>query len=193
MWLASMGFLWGNFLSFITSTVGKVIIIGLICLGSMFYFHKKVMDEAEKKIKDYVIELQQKDAALKEIEKKISDGTVTQYVDNIDTIEKQKQNYREASKNVPNRKTTTKQNSSTVGSDSAGPSNGWVLLHDSSATGKDADPARVADASPSRVEDNQIIGVVSENYAICRENSEQLISLQNWIRENLEAINRKTE
>lgn len=66
--------------------------------------------------------------------------------------------------------------------------NGWVHVHDRSAQGRDADPARAIDDTPSGVEDVEAIGTVVENYASCHENREQLLALQRWIREQEQLI-----
>ena len=67
-------------------------------------------------------------------------------------------------------------------------SNGWLYLHDISARGDNADATRASDETSSGIKDNQALGTVTENYSICRQNSEQLIGLQNWIVENKQLI-----
>lgn len=66
--------------------------------------------------------------------------------------------------------------------------NGWVHVHDRSAQGRNADPARAIDDTPSGIEDVEALGTVVENYATCHENREQLLALQRWIREQEQEI-----
>lgn len=65
---------------------------------------------------------------------------------------------------------------------------GWVHVHDSSAQGRDADPARAINDTPSGIEDVEALGTIVENYAACHENSEKLIALQQWIRDQEQLI-----
>lgn len=73
-------------------------------------------------------------------------------------------------------------------------SNGWVFTHDASATGRDADAARAADDNSSGVTANQALYRINENYDTCKATRDQLVALQDWIREtqaNIEAENKK--
>lgn len=75
-------------------------------------------------------------------------------------------------------------------------SNGWVFTHDASATGRDAEPARAADDSPSGVTANQALFRVNENYNTCKATRDQLTALQDWIKQtqaNIEAENKKAD
>jgi hypothetical protein len=168
MWLA-LGYL-------MNSIVGKVLLVIAIILAIFLYIHVKSDNEAKKIVAEYVSQLKDKDAKLNELQLKLNDATTVQYVKKIDDVKKQGDRNREIAKRVPDRTNL---------------SNGWVQLHDSSAAGKDANPAGVADATSSGVESNQALGVVTENYAICRENAEQLISLQNWVVETEKNVNQK--
>ena len=69
-------------------------------------------------------------------------------------------------------------------------SNGWVYLHDVSAKGSDADSTRAADEAASGIRDNQALAVVVTNYSRCRENSEQLRSLQEWVVESQKEVDK---
>ena len=75
-------------------------------------------------------------------------------------------------------------------------SNGWVWTHDSSATGRDADSTRSADDSPSGITANQALFKVNENYNTCKATRDQLVALQDWIKQtraNIEAENKKAK
>lgn len=62
-------------------------------------------------------------------------------------------------------------------------SDGWVSVHDSSAKAVSADSTRASDATPSGITAPQALKTISNNYSICKENSDRLASLQNWIHE----------
>ena len=99
----------------------------------------------------------------------VKERIVTKYVDRVKVITKKEYVYREqATHNVPDRSEL---------------SNGWVALHDDAVAGRDADSARSSDATGSGVAANQALAVVTENYAICHANAEQLTSLQEYVRE----------
>lgn len=99
----------------------------------------------------------------------VKEKIITKYVDRVKVITKKEYVYREqANNNVPDRAVL---------------SNGWVYLHDAAAGNSNADSTRSADATPSGVEANQALGVVTENYTACHANAEQLTSLQEYVRE----------
>jgi hypothetical protein len=110
----------------------------------------------------------------------VKEVIVTKYVDRIKIVKEKEYVYRDqAINNVPDRTVL---------------SNGWVYLHDASATGDtDADPTRSADATPSGVEANQALATVAENYGACNANSEQLKSLQDFVREAQKAVEKANE
>ena len=72
-------------------------------------------------------------------------------------------------------------------------SNGWIHLHDAAARLANPDMQLASDKSPSGVMDNTALAVVMGNYAICKQNAEQLISLQKWINDNRAAIDAANE
>jgi len=99
----------------------------------------------------------------------VKERIVTKYVDRVKVITKKEYVYREqANNNVPDRTEL---------------SNGWVSLHDSAARNADADSTRSSDATGSGIAANQALAVVTENYAACHANAEQLTSLQEYVRE----------
>lgn len=58
-----------------------------------------------------------------------------------------------------------------------------IVLHDSATNGEIPDTTRSIDESPSEVKLSDYSRTVIENYGSCLENSEQLIAIQNWIKE----------
>lgn len=102
-------------------------------------------------------------------EANIKERVITKYVDRVKVIKEKEYVYREqATNNVPDRSEL---------------SNGWVYLHDSAVRGSDADSTRSSDATGSSIAANQALAVVTDNYASCRANAEQLTSLQEYVRE----------
>lgn len=99
----------------------------------------------------------------------VKERVITKYVDRVKVITRKEYIYREqANNNVPDRTEL---------------SNGWVSLHDDAATGRDADSTRSSDATGSGVAANQALARVTENYAACHANAEQLTALQEYVRE----------
>lgn len=68
-------------------------------------------------------------------------------------------------------------------------SRGWVYAHDQSASNALIDPVLAADANPSHTTDKVALQLIADNYGnVCRANTDQLISLQSWVRQQ-EAAN----
>jgi hypothetical protein len=68
---------------------------------------------------------------------------------------------------------------------------GFVRLHDATASGAIPDAAGNVDAGPAGIALSTVAGTVADNYGRCRENSEQLIALQEWAREMAKADSRE--
>jgi hypothetical protein len=95
------------------------------------------------------------------------DKIVTEYVDKWKVVKEKEFVYVDTAKNdVPSQSDM---------------SNGWVYLHDTSATNSDADSTRASDESSSGIKDNQALAVIVSNYARCTQNANQLIALQKWV------------
>jgi len=127
-----------------------------------------IIAEAAVKANEKIAELERKNT-------EISNNVVTKYVDKVRVVKEREYVYLgQAQNNVPGQFNL---------------SSGWLYLHDSAASGSDADPTRASDASASAVRDNQALGVVLRNYSTCRENAHQLESLQQWIRDMQKEVN----
>lgn len=59
--------------------------------------------------------------------------------------------------------------------------NGFVVLHDSAAKGEVPDTSGDANEKASGVKISEVGKTVTENYATCHQNAEQLKSLQEWL------------
>ncbi|CAB4124280.1 hypothetical protein UFOVP49_118 [uncultured Caudovirales phage] len=145
----------------------RILAILLLLVGVFGYGYIKGSHKADVELAAYASKFQALKIALDEEKANIKEKIVTEYVDRIEVVKEKEYVYREKAKtSVPAQYTL---------------SNGWVYLHDVSATGGNADDARTSDATASDVKDNQALGVVVENYSLCRQNAEQLISLQDYI------------
>ena len=60
---------------------------------------------------------------------------------------------------------------------------GFVRLHDAAAAGEFPGAARLADAAAAGVALSTVASTVTTNYGRCLENAEQLIALQDWVRQ----------
>lgn len=60
---------------------------------------------------------------------------------------------------------------------------GFVRLHDAAAAGRIAEAAGGSDASAAGITLSTVAGTVADNYQRCHENAEELIGLQDWIRQ----------
>lgn len=156
--------------------ISVVLFVALVG-GVFFYGYSKGSIRADEKLAKFsaeknaqIVELEQKNA-------KITNKVITEYVDRTNTIREKEYVYRDAAtKSVPAQSNL---------------SNGWVYVHDVSATSGDADPARASDATSSGIKDNTALLTVISNYSICQQNQAQLIELQKWIVENKEAAEEK--
>lgn len=110
----------------------------------------------------------------------VKERIVTKYVDRVKVIKEKEYVYRDQAINVVPDRTEL--------------SNGWVSVHDAAASGSDdADSTGASDATPSGVKANQALAVVTDNYAACHANAEQLSSLQEYVREVEKVVSQANE
>jgi len=148
---------------------GAVLLFGVFVFGYM-----KGSAYAEAELQRFAAKSQKQVAEMEKKNAEISNTVVTEYVDRVNTIREKEYVYLDRAKNnVPSQSTL---------------SNGWVFTHDASATGSDADAALSSDASPSGIKDNEALFTIINNYNRCMQNSQQLISLQQWINDNKQSI-----
>lgn len=101
----------------------------------------------------------------------VTERVVTQYVDRVRVVREQADAViREVPVYVPTK----------CDADGRLPA-GWRVLHDAAASGRAASTSDAADAQP--VAPDAAAATVAANYGTCRETSEQLIALQQWVRE----------
>jgi PII-like signaling protein len=66
---------------------------------------------------------------------------------------------------------------------------GWLLLHDSAATGSIPPPAEGADVTATGVAASTALRGVVGNYGTCHATAAQLLALQEWVREQYLVMN----
>lgn len=148
---------------------GAALLFGVFVFGYM-----KGSAYAEAELQRFAAKSQAQVAEMEKKNAEISNKVVTEYVDRVNTIKEKEYVYLDRAKNnVPAQSVM---------------SNGWVFTHDASATGSDADATFSSDASPSGIKDNEALFTIINNYNRCMQNSQQLISLQQWINDNKQSI-----
>ena len=122
---------------------------------------------AEAEIAAFAAEANAKVAELERKNTEVTNTVITKYVDKVRVVKEREYVYLNAAQSaVPSQFII---------------SDGWLYLHDTSARGDNADTSRASDATPSGIKDNQALGTITQNYSTCRENAQQLASLQQWI------------
>lgn len=157
----------------------KLMAAAALVVGVFVFGYMKGSAYAEAELARFSAEKSKQVAELEKKNTEISNTVVTEYVDRTNTIREKEYVYRDIAQNsVPSQSVM---------------SNGWVYAHDASATSGDADPARASDASPSGIKDNEALLTIFGNYSRCMQNSQQLISLQQWINDNKLAVDAMAE
>jgi hypothetical protein len=151
----------------------KMFAIIFLIAGAAGWGYMKGSSHAEVELANYRADAEKQISDLKTENIRISDNVVTEYIDRTNTIREREVIYRQAAGGLQPQYDL---------------SNGWIHLHDAAARLANPDMQLASDKSPSGVMDNAALAVVMSNYAICRQNSEQLTSLQRWITDNRAAI-----
>lgn len=145
---------------------------GLVIILFFVFFAGKATESTKWKAE---VDRQQLEiATLNSASKDVSAEIVVKYVDRIKIVEK----VRKELVNVYVDKIITEKIDSSTGN----MPNAFVRLHDDAVKGVIPDSTRDSDASSSGFKLSTATKVIVDNYQICRVNSEQLISLQDWIR-----------
>jgi hypothetical protein len=154
----------------------KILAVIFIVGGAFAAGYKKGVDQGEVMIQKAANEAEELAIALKKEQAMIREVVKVEYVDRITKIKEKETKIIEAAANaVPGQYDL---------------SNGWIHTHNAAASPTiDLDMALAADASSSFVRDNAALQTVSENYSICLQNSQQLVSLQKYLLE----VNKKID
>jgi hypothetical protein len=149
-----------------TLTLALTLSIISLKLSYNYGFHEG-SKQSEEAINAYIEKIKSLEIDLEKKQKEVEIQVVTEYKDKIKTIVKKEKEYVYlANTSVPAEFNL---------------SNGWVYLHDVAATGSDYNSSFGTISSSSGIKDNQALATVVENYGICRQNAQQLKSLQEYI------------
>ena len=155
----------------------RIIAAILIVLSIFGYGYKLGYDRGERKIAEFkakaLAEYMQLQTAYEKAKNAVNEVVVTKYVDRIVYITKWRTKNVEIVKEVPS---------------NCELSAGWVHVHDSAAEGHDADRSGAADGATSGVKDTEALATVVDNYSKCLQNTAQLTSLQEWVRQTQDYI-----
>ena len=137
----------------------KILAVVLVVGGAFAAGYKKGTDQGEVMIQQAANEAEQLKIELEKEQANIKERVVTEYVDKIKVVTQKETIYRDAAeKQVPGKFNLT---------------NGWVYLHDTSVKGEELNPEMTTDDSDSVVKDNQALGPVLANNAVCLRNPER--------------------
>lgn len=141
----------------------------LIVLGALSFGYYKGLMQGRSELELYkakaLAQYQKLQVAYEKAKNDVNVEVVTKYVDRIVYITKWRTKNVEIIKEVPS---------------NCELSNGWVHVHDSSASGKDADRAQATDGASSGIKDTEALETVVDNYGACAANTEKLKAWQNW-------------
>lgn len=130
----------------------------------------------EAKVAEAKIEMAKKDAASAEASTKV----VTKYITKIEIV---KEKGDAILKEVPKFVTANADGQCVI-------PNGFVLLHDSASRNEVPDSTRGVDEGASSVKLSGVATTVTENYTLYHKVSEQLRSLQEWVKEQQNIYNK---
>lgn len=145
--------------------------------GSYFYGYTSAVNKNKS---DRELEVLRKNLEIEKLKTSLAEAgnkVVVQYVDRWNIIkEKEVNNVQVAKGSVPSQYNL---------------SSGWVYTHDAAASSDYADPTRASNETASDVKDNQALATIVSNYAVCTQNANQLMALQQWINTQQSEINKK--
>ena len=140
-----------------------------IIMGVFVFGYMKGLRVGEDKIKLFQAEVKAKYEKMQhdlEVAKNaVNTKIVTEYVDRIIYVTKWRTKNVEIIKEVPS---------------NCELSNGWVHVHDASASSTDANRTAAADGASSGIKDTEALETVVDNYGACAANTEKLKAWQKW-------------
>ena len=158
----------------------KILAVVFIVGGAFGAGYQKGMSGADAAINQYANQVEDLQIALKKEQQLIREVVKVEYVDKITKIKEKETKIVEAAvEKVPGQYDL---------------SNGWVHTHNAAASPTlDLDENLAADPTSSFVRDNAALQTVAQNYSICLQNAQQLISLQRYINDVNAAIDKQNE
>ena len=158
----------------------KILALVLVVGGAFAAGYNKGMAGADAEINRFANQVETLQIALKKEQEMIREVVRVEYVDKITKIKEKEVIIKDAVENiVPGQYDL---------------SNGWIHTHNAAASSIiDLDSNLAADSTSSFVKDNSALQTVVENYSICQQNAQQLISLQKYILEVNASIDKENE
>lgn len=158
----------------------KILAVVLIVGGAFAAGYNRGMAGADAEINKFANENEKLSLALEKEQQMIREVVKVEYVDRITKIKEKEVKIIEAAADaVPGQYDL---------------SNGWIHTHNAAASPTiDLDMSLASDANSSFVKDNVALQTVVGNYSICQQNAQQLESLQKYIVEVNEAIDKENE
>jgi len=155
----------------------KILAVVFVVGGAFGAGYRKGTEQGEVMIQKAANEAEQLKIELEKEQHNIKEHVVTEYKDKIVRVTDHEVVYQNAAQqalpskfNVPN---------------------GWVYIHDSSVGTTTLDPQKASDSTDSPYTENQALSAVLGNYSICLQNAQQLVSLQSWIIQTKESVDKQ--
>lgn len=151
----------------------KIGVAAIALAGAAGFGYMKGSEKSAIALAKYEAKAEKQISELKDKNALINDTVIVEYVDRTNTIREKQIVYRDVIKEVK------PQYNLLVG---------WVYLHDAAARLADPDMKLATNSAPSGYMDTTALAVVTNNYAICRQNADQLTALQKWVTETKTAV-----
>ena len=168
-------------LGFLNSKIGRAALALIAFVFAIFAsYHtglNKGISLADAEIKSYEARVKELQNEVKEAQSKVSIKVEKEYIDRVVTRERIV--YRNNDIIVE------------VVPETFELSNGWVHSYNQTVLGKEVNREAASDPTPSGVTDAQGLQTIAQNNAMCQANTDQLIALQNWIKQQQEVTNAK--
>ena len=147
----------------------RILAAVFIVLGALAFGYYKGLRQGRHELELYkaqaIAQYQKLQTAYEKAKNDVNTKIVTEYVDRIIYVTKWRTKNVEIIKEVPS---------------NCELSAGWVHVHDSSASGTDADSTAAADGTSSGIKDTDALETVVDNYGACAANTEKLKAWQKW-------------
>mgnify|MGYP000205061022 CR=1 FL=1 len=163
---------------FISTYKLPIQVASVILLSFGLYMEGGVSNQErwEAKVAQVKLEMAKKDAASSDASVKV----VTKYVTRIEVV---KEKGESIVKEIPNLISATADGQCVI-------PNGFVLLHDSASRNEVPDTSRGVDEGASSVKLSGVANTLTENYTLYHQVSQQLKSLQEWVKEQQSIYNK---
>jgi len=148
--------------------IGVALLVG--CFSAGYYKATVRAHETASRIAlEHQLELTERARELETARANVTERVVTKYVDRIKIVkETEYVTSNIIQDHVPDRFSL---------------SNGWVYTYDSIVKGTVPDASRASDEAASGITATDALGSINTNYGICKQNAEQLVALQDWVRQ----------